>query len=116
MLGMLEIGFRHDAIARSAGITAKLKIFFEQLLGRPANTQVGTIAVEHMVPVERDLAVLLAYTAAIAAARAMVSAPHAFHVHKLSQHFPVNGRHWSAAAGTTSPLLSSWVPGHPPGM
>lgn len=116
MFGMLEVGFRHDAIAGAAGVAAKLEIFFKQLLRCAAYTQVRPITVKDMVAVQRDLAIIMAYASAIAAARTMVTASHAFHVHKLSQHFPVAGR-WRCPGpwgGLPVPSVACWWPGATP--
>ncbi len=56
MLGMLEIAFRHDPVAAAGRVAAKLQIFLKQLLRGATDTQIGSIAVEDMVTVERNAA------------------------------------------------------------
>ena len=88
MLGVLEVALGHDAVAGAGRIPAKLQIFLEKLLGGAPYAQVGPVAVEDMVAIERDLTVVVAYRApaatatAATTARTMVAASHAFHVHQ----------------------------------
>ncbi len=56
MLGVLEIAFRHDPVAAAGRVAAKLQIFLKQLLRGATDTQIGSIAVEDMVTVERNAA------------------------------------------------------------
>ena len=94
VFGVLQVAFRHDAVAAACGIAAKLQIFLEQLLRHAANTDVRAIAVEYVVAVQRDPArhvvshpaatTASATTSAATPARAMVAATHAFHVHTVA--------------------------------
>ena len=85
VLGVLEIALGHHAVTAAGRVAAELEIFLEQLLGRAADAQVGTVAVEDVVAVEGDVAALVpggtAATATAATAAAVVPATHAFHVH-----------------------------------
>ena len=94
MLSVLEIAFGHHPIAAAGGVPAQLQILLKQLLGRAADAQIRTIAVENVVSVERDpapgvmahatAATTAATTSSATAARAMVAATHAFHVHSVA--------------------------------
>ena len=88
VFSVLEIAFRHNPVATAGRIAAKLEVFLEQLLSGAANPQIGSVAVEHMVAIERDT------TAASAAAMmpksssatttttgSMATSTHTFHVH-----------------------------------
>jgi hypothetical protein len=94
MLRMLEVAFTHDAVARACGVTPELQIFLKELLRRAANAEVGAIAVENVVTIERHASIaaagaLVAHSAAIAAATpatvgaisAMAATTHTFNVH-----------------------------------
>lgn len=94
MLRMLEVAFSHHAIAGTCGIAPELKILLKQLLRRSANAQVGAIAVEDVVAVQRNAAIaaagaLVAHSAAIATATsatigaitAMAATTHTFYIH-----------------------------------
>jgi hypothetical protein len=48
MLGMLQIAFRDDAVARRRRITRKLQILFVDLEGAATNTNIGAIRVERL--------------------------------------------------------------------
>jgi hypothetical protein len=112
MLGVLQVSFRHNAVATARRIPAQLQIFLEQLLRRSANPNVGTIAVEHVVPVERNAAsgmvahapaaTVASTTIAAAAAGAMVAATHAFHVHSVAVLLSRCGAAWGVL-GPPSP-------------
>lgn len=60
MFSMLKICFRHDAVAGSAGIAAKLEIFFKKLLCCSPHAQVGSVTVKDMITVQRYLTVIMA--------------------------------------------------------
>jgi hypothetical protein len=87
---MLEVAFGHDAVTGAGGVTTELEVFLEQLLGGAADAEVRAAAVEDMVPVERNIPVIVAGGATAAAAITATSAPtramgataHAFHVHR----------------------------------
>ena len=87
MLGVLIKAFRRYPVARTCGIAAELLIFFIKLLGGAAHADIRTAAVEHMVAVERNIAVEMPRAAATAAAAiviattAMVAPALAFHIH-----------------------------------
>src|SRR6185312_11664245 len=71
VFGVLKVAFRHDTVAAAGRIPAKLQIFLEELLRRPADPHIGTVAVEDVISIERRSAT----------ARAVVAATHALHVH-----------------------------------
>ena len=54
VLGVLEVAFRHHAVAAAGRVAAELEVFLEQLLGGAADAQVRSIAVEDVVSVERN--------------------------------------------------------------
>ena len=88
VLRVLEVALRHDPVAAAGRVPAELEILLEQLLGCAAHTEVGTVAVEHMIAVERDSAAagasaMMAQSAAAtsAATGSMAASTHAFHVH-----------------------------------
>ena len=56
VLGVLEVALRHHPVAAAGRIAAELQVFLEQLLRRSADAQIRTVAVEHVVAVERDVA------------------------------------------------------------
>ena len=68
MLGMLEIGLRLHPVSRSGRITAQLEIFLKQLLGRATDTQIRSVALKNMVPVQRNLAIIATGCSSTAAA------------------------------------------------
>jgi len=86
---VLEIAFRHDAIAATGRIAPELEILLEQLLRRSADAEIRAVAVKHMVAVQRDPTVGAAAsammaqsaTATSAATRSMATSTHALHVH-----------------------------------
>ena len=89
MFGVLEVALRHHPVAGAGGVPPELQILLEQLLCGAAHAQIGPVAIEHVVAVQRDLAVMVPYrasataaTAAATAARTMITASHAFHVHQ----------------------------------
>jgi len=93
MLRMLEERLGRHPVAAARRIATKLKVFFEKLLGRAANTDLRPVAVENVVPIERDAAPRrmadraagpTVTTAATTATRAMVAATHALHVHTVA--------------------------------
>ena len=90
VLGVLEIPLGHHAITAARRIAAQLQIFLKELLGCAADPDIRAIAIENMIPIERDAAPgMVAYSApatstATTAARAMVAATHAFHVHTVA--------------------------------
>ena len=51
MLGMLKIGFSKNTVTRSRCIPPELKIFFEKLLRRTTDAEIGTVAIKYMVAV-----------------------------------------------------------------
>lgn len=55
VFGVLEIALCHDAVATARRIPSQLEVFLEQLLRRAANAEVRAGAVEHVVPVERNV-------------------------------------------------------------
>ena len=90
MLRMLEIAFRHHAVARAGRVAAKLEVLLEQLLGGAANADIRAVAVEDMVAVQGLMPATtagLAKTAAAATTTATTAmamaaaAAHPFHVH-----------------------------------
>src|SRR6185312_2951069 len=96
VLGVLEIGLRHHAIAAARRVTAELQVFLEQLLRGATDAHIRTVAVEHMVAVERnattmvpDRAAATSTSAASAATGTMAATTHAFHVHSVAVNFPV---------------------------
>ena len=107
VLGVLEIALRHHPVAAAGRVAAELEVFLEQLLRRPADAQIGTIAVEHVVAVERNAAASTApvmpqpATAATPAATwSMAASTHAFHVHYCCcRAFSVAGRRLLGHAG-----------------
>jgi len=92
MLRMLEERLGRHPVAAARRIATKLKVFFEKLLGRAANTDLRPVAVENVVPIERDAAPRRmadraagpTVTTAATTARAMVAATHALHVHTVA--------------------------------
>ena len=56
VLGVLEVALRHHPVAAAGRVAAKLEVLLEQLLRRPADAQVRTVAVEDVVAIERDTA------------------------------------------------------------
>lgn len=95
MLSVLKIALGHHAITAARRIPPQLQIFLKQLLGRAADPDIGAIAVEYVVPVERNTSArMMAHTSATTAtttttssataARALVTATHAFHVHSAA--------------------------------
>ena len=104
VLGVLEIALGHHPVAAAGRVASQLQIFLKQLLGCAADADVGTIAVEHVVAVERNSASrMMAHTPATTtttttaaataaattassatAAGALVAATHAFHVHSVA--------------------------------
>ena len=86
MLGVLIKTLGRHTVANAGRIAAKLLIFLVKLLRRAAHPAIGTRAVEHMVAVERNIAVQMPRAAAAAAAIVIATitmAPpaHAFHIH-----------------------------------
>ncbi len=91
MFRMLEKRLGGNSVATTGRIAPKLQVFLEQLLGRAANTDIGPIAVEDMVTVERDTtagmvpdATTTTGSAASTATLAMSAAAHSFHVHSFA--------------------------------
>ena len=95
VLGVLEIALRHHPVAGAGRVAAELQVFLEQLLGGAADADVGAVAVEHVVAVERDAAGVMAdrtassataaaSTTASTAARTMATSTHTFHVHAVA--------------------------------
>ena len=87
VLGVLEVALRHHPVAAAGRVAAELEVFLEQLLRRPADAQIGTIAVEHVVAVERYAAASTtpvmpqpAAAATPAATWSVAASTHAFHV------------------------------------
>jgi hypothetical protein len=86
---MLEIAFRHHAVARAGRVAAQLEVFLEQLLGGAANADIRAVAVEDVVAVQglmpaatAGLAKTAAAATATTTAMAMAAAAaHPFHVH-----------------------------------
>lgn len=56
MLRMLEIAFRLHPVPAAGRVAAELEILLEQLLRGAAQPDIRTIAVEHMVPIQRNTA------------------------------------------------------------
>ena len=96
MLSVLKIALGHHPITAARRVPPQLQIFLKQLLGRAADPDIGAIAVEYVVPVERNTptrmvahtpattATAAATASSATAARALVAATHAFHVHSAA--------------------------------
>jgi hypothetical protein len=98
MFRVLEVGFCRNPVSTTGRVAAELEVFLEELLGGTANADFRPIAVEDVVPIERNVSARVmpdraARSTAITAttARAMVTATHAFHVHMLPSCFPIIG-------------------------
>ncbi len=79
MFRVLEIRFGQNTVARTGRIASQLKILLEKLLSGPAHPHIGTIAIEHMVAVQRRLPIGVARSTTTAGT--MMTASHTFHVH-----------------------------------
>jgi hypothetical protein len=94
MFRVLEVALRHHAVTGAGRIAAELQILFEQLLRRAADADIGAIAVEYMVAVERNSAGMMPYPSAAATATSpaatastagtMTTTTHTFHVHAVA--------------------------------
>ncbi|AHJ62391.1 Hypothetical protein GbCGDNIH2_0609 [Granulibacter bethesdensis] len=92
MLGMLEISFCRHTVSAAGRITTQLQIFLEQLLCRATYADIGAVTVENMVPVQRNIAIIVvahSATAATSTAAAMVPSAHTFHIHAFAVAIPV---------------------------
>jgi hypothetical protein len=99
MFRMLEERFCGYPIATTGGIATELQVLLKQLLGGSADADIGSITVENMVAIKRNPAARMmtdwstagSTTATTIAARAMIAATHALHVHTLPSCFPIVG-------------------------
>ncbi|APH56413.1 Hypothetical protein GbCGDNIH6_0609 [Granulibacter bethesdensis] len=94
MLGMLEISFCRHTVSAAGRITTQLQIFLEQLLCRATYADIGSITVENMVPVQRNITIIVVAhsattTTAAPTAAAMVPSAHTFHIHAFAVAIPV---------------------------
>ena len=81
VLRVLIVALRHDAVTAAGRVATELQIPLEELLRRTPQTQVGPLAVENMVAVERHIAALVTDDRPTPAASAAVVAPaHALHI------------------------------------
>jgi hypothetical protein len=85
MFGVLVVGFAQNAVAAGGSIARHLRVFVVKLLGSAAHTHFRPGTVKNMVAIQRNAVLLIAKSpsTATAAARAVVAATHALHVHVL---------------------------------
>ena len=79
VLGVLEIRFCHNTITAAGRVSAKFQLLLKQLLGRATKTQGGTIAVEDVIAIKRNITALMPGRAT--ATSAIITAAHAFYIH-----------------------------------
>jgi hypothetical protein len=59
VIGILPIGFRQDAVARSRRLARQCLVFVEHLMGIAAHADVGTAAIEDLVAIGRAVGVVM---------------------------------------------------------
>jgi hypothetical protein len=72
MLGVLIETFRRDTVAARRSFTRQRDISFEYLVGAAADFDVGTVAVEGLIPLGRSLLLLKWPTTIIPVARRLI--------------------------------------------